>query len=155
LLSAAALLHDVGYHIAHESHHKHSLYLIENSELTGFSEAERAVIANIARYHRGPLPKERHLEYAALNTADRETVCRLGAIVRIADALDRSHDSRVGDLRCSREGDVVRIQIRSALDCENELSEAERRREMFEQAFQCRLDLSVYQTKTKARAKRA
>src|SRR6266581_1258134 len=60
MLSAAALLHDVGYHIAHESHHKHSLYLIKNSELTGFSEAERDVIANVARYHRGSEPRERH-----------------------------------------------------------------------------------------------
>jgi exopolyphosphatase/guanosine-5'-triphosphate,3'-diphosphate pyrophosphatase len=56
LLSAAALLHDAGYHIAHEEHHKHSLYLIKNSELTGFSEAERSVIANVARYHRGAPP---------------------------------------------------------------------------------------------------
>src|SRR6266498_1370428 len=152
LLSAAALLHDVGYHIAHESHHKHSLYLIQNSELTGFSEAERAVIANIARYHRGPLPKERHPEYAALNNADRETVCRLGAIVRVADALDRSHDSRVTDLRCAREGDFVRIQIDSALDCENELREAERKREMFEQAFQCTLDFSVSTKAKRARS---
>ncbi|MGH9970047.1 MAG: HD domain-containing protein [Pyrinomonadaceae bacterium] len=149
LMSAAALLHDVGYHIAHESHHKHSLYLIENSELTGFSEAERAVIANIARYHRGSPPKERHLEYAVLNTADRESVCKLGAIVRIADALDRSHDSRVNDLRCSRDGDVLNIQMRTDLDCDNELLEAERRREMFEQAFQCTLNFNVRQSKTK------
>ena len=149
LMSAAALLHDVGYHIAHESHHKHSLYLIENSELTGFSEAERAVIANIARYHRGSPPKERHLEYAALNTPDRETVCRLGAIVRVADALDRSHDGRINDLSCSREDDLMQIQIRSALDCENELLEAERRREMFEQAFQCSLTFTVGSTKAK------
>src|SRR5439155_4753756 len=78
LMSAAALLHDVGYHIAHESHHKHSLYLIKNSELTGFSEAERDVIANVARYHRGSSPKERHPEFAALNPADRETVLQLG-----------------------------------------------------------------------------
>lgn len=147
LMSAAALLHDVGYHIAHESHHRHSLYLIENSELTGFSEAERAVIANIARYHRGSPPKERHLEFAALNTADRETVCRLGAIVRIADALDRSHDSRVRDLRCARDGDTVHIQMRSAFDCENELREAERKREMFEEAFQCTLTFSVRKVK--------
>lgn len=147
LMSAAALLHDVGYHIAHESHHKHGLYLIKNSELTGFSEAERAVIANIARYHRGSHPKERHAEYAALNTADRETVCRLGAIVRIADALDRSHDSRVTDLRCTREGDVVQIQMRSAVDCENELREASRKCEMFEQAFQCNLKFNVRGTK--------
>lgn len=143
LMSAAALLHDVGYHIAHESHHKHSCYLIQNSELTGFSEAERAVIANIARYHRGSPPKERHSEYAALNAADRETVCRLGAIVRVADALDRSHDSRVSELRCSREGEVFHIQIRSVSDCENELREAERKSEMFEQAFQCTLQFSA------------
>ncbi|MBC8030680.1 MAG: Ppx/GppA family phosphatase [Pyrinomonadaceae bacterium] len=149
LMSAAALLHDVGYHIAHESHHKHSLYLIENSELTGFSEAERAVIANIARYHRGSPPKERHLEYASLNTADRETVCRLGAIVRVADALDRSHDGRVSELRCTREGDILAIQLRSALDCSNELREAELRREMFEQAFQCSLSFSARTTKAK------
>jgi len=149
LLSAAALLHDVGYHIAHESHHKHTLYLIENSELTGFSEAERAVIANIARYHRGSLPKDRHLEYAALNMADRETVCRLGAIVRVADALDRSHDSRVRDLRCTREGETLNIQMVSNLKCENELQEAERKRDMFEQAFPYTLNFSVRNTKAK------
>ena len=149
LLSAAALLHDVGYHIAHESHHKHSLYLIANSELTGFSEAERAVIANVARYHRGSLPKERHLEFAALNTADRETVCRLGAIVRVADALDRSHDSRVNDLRCVREGEAVRIQLHSAFDCENELQETDQRRDLFEQSFECTLELSLKPVKVK------
>ena len=66
LLSAAALLHDVGYHIAHESHHKHSFYLIANSELTGFAETERAVIANIARYHKGSNPKDRHPNYLSL-----------------------------------------------------------------------------------------
>ncbi len=151
LMSAAALLHDVGYHIAHESHHKHSLYLIENSELTGFSEDERAVIANIARYHRGSPPRERHPEYAALNPADREIVCRLGAIVRIADALDRSHESRVSDLYCSQDGDKINIEISGASNCENELLEAERKREMFEQAFKCTLTL----TARRARARRA
>ena len=61
LLLAGALLHDIGYHIAHDSHQKHALYLIMNSELTGFSEAERAVIANIARYHRGSAPPKASL----------------------------------------------------------------------------------------------
>jgi exopolyphosphatase/guanosine-5'-triphosphate,3'-diphosphate pyrophosphatase len=149
LLSAAALLHDIGYHIAHESHHKHTLYLIKHSELTGFSEAERDVIANIARYHRGPTPKERHPEFAALNSADQETIMKLGAIVRIADALDRSHESRVSSLRCDREDDAVHIQLRSAVDCESEILEADRKRDMFELAFQCELDFSVRRVKAK------
>ncbi len=142
LLVAGALLHDIGYHIANDSHHKHSLYLIVNSELTGFSEPERAVIANIARYHRGPLPKDRHPEFAILNAADRQTVSRLGGIVRLADALDRSHDSRVHDLNCHING-AVNLQLQSHLDCEDELEEAQRKKDLFEQAFRRRLNLSV------------
>ncbi len=140
LLSAAALLHDAGYHIAHDGHHKHALYLIRNSELTGFSEAEREVIANVSRYHRGAPPKERHPEYAALNEHDRQTVSRLGAILRVADAFDRSHDSRVQRLRLAREGQAVRIQLLSAQDCDREIAAAEQKRDLFEQVFDCRLN---------------
>ncbi len=146
LLLAAALLHDVGYHIANESHHKHSRYLIANSELTGFSEAERAVIANIARYHRGPLPKHSHTEYEALNAADRETVCRLAGIVRLADALDRNHDSRISNLECHINA-AVNLELQSTLDCTNELLEAERKKDLFEQAFNKTLNLSVKRAK--------
>jgi exopolyphosphatase/guanosine-5'-triphosphate,3'-diphosphate pyrophosphatase len=142
LLSAAALLHDIGYHIAHESHHKHSLYLIKNSELTGFSEAERDVIANVARYHRGSEPKERHESYAALDQTDRETVNSLAAILRIADALDRRHDGRITDLRCVRNGRVVHIELHSSANCEREIVAAEQKCGLFEQVFACRLEFS-------------
>lgn len=140
LLSAAALLHDVGYHIANESHQKHSLYLVRNSELTGFSEAERDVIANVARYHRGGTPKEKHPEFAALNRADRETVSRLAALLRVADALDISHDGRVADLRCAREGDSFRVELAAEADCEKEVWAAERKGDLFEQTFGCKLN---------------
>lgn len=135
LMLAGALLHDIGYHISHDAHQKHALYLIANSELTGFSEAERAVIANIARYHRGSMPKQRHPEYAALNAADQDTVAKLGGIVRLADALDRSHDSRIESLSCDVGSGTLRIEIQSQADCENELAEVERRLDLFEHAF--------------------
>ncbi|HET9712043.1 MAG TPA: Ppx/GppA phosphatase family protein [Pyrinomonadaceae bacterium] len=143
LMLAAALLHDIGYHIAHESHQKHALYLIKNSELTGFSEAERAVIANIARYHRGPLPKERHADFAALNLADRKIVCKLAGIVKLADALDRSHDSRVYDLQCRDERRSLHVELYSAADCSNEMLEVERKRDLFEQSFNRTLSFSM------------
>src|SRR5262245_42112854 len=150
LLSAAALLHDVGYHIAHESHHKHSLYLIRNSELTGFSEAERDVIANTARYHRGSDPRERHESFGALNETDRNTVSQMAAIVRIADALDRRHDSRVSEIRCARNGRALHIELQSTSNCDREIFAAEQKRELFEQVFSCRLTLG-----RRAAAKRA
>jgi len=149
LMLAGALLHDIGYHISHDSHQKHALYLIENSELTGFSEAERAVIANIARYHRGSIPKRRHIEYASLNAADQDTVSKLGGIVRLADALDRSHDSRVQSLECVVEPGRFMITISSPSNCENELTEVERKRDLFEQAFSRTLSVSSSKRKLK------
>ena len=142
LLSAAALLHDVGYHIAHESHHKHSFYLIENSELTGFSEGERGVIANVARYHRGSRPKQRHSHYMSLSAPDRETICRLAGILRLADALDRRHDNRVKDVVCKRVRNVFHIQVASKSECNHELELAERRLDLFQDAFQCKVQFS-------------
>jgi len=147
LMLAGALLHDIGYHIAHESHQKHALYLIRNSELTGFSEAERAVIANIARYHRGSLPKKRHFAYAALNVPDRDIVCKLAGIVRLADALDRSHDSRVVDLECHGGPGSFHVELCSDADCENELSEIDRKRDLFEKAFKRNLSFGVRRSK--------
>ena len=150
LLLAGALLHDIGYHIAHESHQKHALYLIINSELTGFSETEKLVIANIARYHRCPLPKERHKEYAALNTADRDSVSKLGAIVRLADSLDRSHDSRISGLDCRIQSGTLHIELNSNSDCSNELLEVDRKKDLFEKAFKKRLIVTA--NKKKARS---
>lgn len=150
LLSAASLLHDAGYHIAHEAHHKHALYLIKHSELTGFSEAERNVIANVARYHRGAVPRDRHLDYAVLSETDRVTVWYLGSIVRIADALDRRYDGRVRDLRCVLEDQAMHIQLRSDLPCDREIQAAEQKADMFGEAFACTLTFS-----RRAMAKRA
>src|SRR6185369_4001658 len=150
LMLAGALLHDIGYHIAHESHQRHALYLILNSELTGFSEVERSVIANIARYHRSALPKERHREYAALNAADRESVCKLGAIVRLADALDRSHDSRVSGVHCRVGPDTIHLQLESNSDCQNEMVEIERKKDLFELAFQRELIVTAPKKQVKS-----
>lgn len=142
LLSAAALLHDVGYAIAHEAHHKHSLYIVKHTELTGFSEAERLIIANVARYHRGALPKERHPDFMLLKPPDREAVWRLGGILRLADALDRNHQSRVQDLRCTRDNQTMHLELHSSLPCAEELWAAELKRDMFEQAFSCKVMIS-------------
>ena len=153
LLSAAALLHDVGYHIAHESHHKHSFYLIANSELTGFSESERALIANVARYHRGSGPKERHSNYRALSPTDQETVRRLAGILRLADAFDRRHDGRVKDIQVRRVGDVLNLKLLSSAECDVEIEEASRRLQLFEHSFHRSINLSFQLLESNGRVK--
>ena len=98
-LADAALLHDVGYHINYDRHHKHSYHLIVHAELLGISPSEQVVIANVARYHRGAPPKRKHRNYGALDKSLREQVVRLSAILRVADGFDRGHVSAVDDLR--------------------------------------------------------
>jgi len=98
-LAAAALLHDIGYHISYDRHNKHSYYLISHADLLGMSPAEQLVVANVARYHRGAPPKRKHRAYAALDKAMRQQVRRLSAILRVADGFDRGHVAAVDHVR--------------------------------------------------------
>ncbi len=137
LLSAAALLHDVGYHISHESHHKHSHYLIKYSEMTGFTESEKNVIANVARYHRGALPKEKHIEFMQLLEKERKLVTQLGAILRLAEALDRGHENHVSDIKFKRDKRNLYLKLISEKDCTIERQAIELKKDLFEMAFSC------------------
>ncbi len=97
-LADAALLHDVGYHINYDRHHKHSYHLILHAELLGITPSEQVVIANVARYHRGAPPKKKHRNFGNLDRALRDQIVRLSAILRVADGFDRGHVGAVGEL---------------------------------------------------------
>jgi exopolyphosphatase/guanosine-5'-triphosphate,3'-diphosphate pyrophosphatase len=139
LLSAAALLHDVGYHISHEAHHKHSLYLIKHSKLTGFNESEKSIIANIARYHRKALPKDTHLDFTELNKGEQKTVQQLSSILRLADGMDRGYEGRVEDIKFEKEGNIVILTLISEEDCSSEMYAIKMKKEAFEKTFGCKL----------------
>jgi exopolyphosphatase/guanosine-5'-triphosphate,3'-diphosphate pyrophosphatase len=98
-LSDAALLHDAGYHISYERHHKHSYHLILHADLLGMTPSEQVVIANVARYHRGGEPKSLHRNYGGLDKSLRRRIKRLSAILRVADGFDRGHVSAVAGLK--------------------------------------------------------
>ncbi len=151
LLSAAALLHDIGSHISSDSHHKHSFYLIKNSEITGFSEPEKEIIAQVARYHRGSLPKEKHLDFTQLGEKDQAIVWKLGAILRLAEGLDRSYESRVRDVSFRREKQNLILEINADETIDSELQAALQKKDMFETAFNCHLKVEQINLTSKAR----
>ncbi len=95
LLQAASLLHDVGDFVRYDGHHKHSYYLILHGDIMGLSRDERAVVANVARYHRKSHPEVAHSNFRELDKDARAKVRSLAAILRIADALDREHLGKV------------------------------------------------------------
>ncbi len=100
LLSDAALLHDVGYHINYQKHHKHSYHLIQHADFLGMTPSEKTVVAHVARYHRGSAPdRGKHEEFGTLDRATRERIQRLAAILRVADGFDRGHAAAVERVR--------------------------------------------------------
>jgi exopolyphosphatase/guanosine-5'-triphosphate,3'-diphosphate pyrophosphatase len=135
LLYLAALLHDIGYAVSTQSHHKHSMYLIQNSELFGISKKDLLLIALLARYHRRASPKPIHEGYASLDWQDRITVTKLAALLRVADALDRSNKQRVKDIECARENGQFVISAESADDLSLEQLALQQKSELFQEVF--------------------
>jgi len=110
LLWAAAMLHDVGMTISYDDHHKHSRYLIASAELPGFDPRERALIAQIARYHRKGAPKLG--EFAKLGRpGDEEMLDRCSMILRLAEHLERGRDQSVSEARLQTNGDGIALHL--------------------------------------------
>ena len=89
ILAFAAELHDIGYFISHDQHHKHSYYLISKSLLPGFTNDETEMMGLIARYHRKGMPTNSQPEYERLSTESKHILCILAGILRIAEGIDR------------------------------------------------------------------
>lgn len=133
-LHAGAILHDIGWIEGQEDHHKTSRDLIVNSEFSCITEEEKIIIALIARYHRGTLPKKSHIYYSKLCKESREAVDKLAALIRIADGLDNTHMSVVRNLECEIEDDKVIIKIDGG-SSEIDEANAYKKSDLFEKAF--------------------
>ena len=134
-LDAAAYLHDVGHFVSDASHHKHSWYVVANSDLAGFTEHERLLIAGLCRYHRKSLPSAEHNAYQSLTAEEKRTLMLLIPILRLADNLDRSREQRISGVECRmRDGHVV-LQVRSRGGIDLQQWAAERAAEAFQLVY--------------------
>jgi exopolyphosphatase / guanosine-5'-triphosphate,3'-diphosphate pyrophosphatase len=152
LLWVAGILHNCGHYISHDSHHKHSYYLIRNSELLGYTDSEIDMIANIARYHRKSPPKKKHENFRALLAKEhRQIVCHLSAILRLATALDRRHIGAIERIECSYLPEVreLRMQLFPSHpndDCGLEMWSFDYKKCAFEELFTLKLSASLQRT---------
>ncbi len=135
LLQVAALLHDIGVYVSLRAHHKHSQYLISSSQIFGLSDDETAIVANIARYHRGGAPQRSHLPYIALDRDDRLVVDKLAAILRLANAFDAEHLQRVRDVKVRRTDQTWILVLEGTGDLTMERMAAQARLDMLSATF--------------------
>jgi exopolyphosphatase / guanosine-5'-triphosphate,3'-diphosphate pyrophosphatase len=142
LLWAAAMLHDVGMTISYDDHHKHSRYLILSGGLPGFDPRERALIAQMSRYHRKGEPKLGWLS-PVMRDGDQEVLQRPPALLRVSEHLERGHDQAVREVRVRGNGDAAALHLRADGDITLPRWSVERYgdSELFERAFGRRLDI--------------
>lgn len=143
MLEASAYLHDVGHFVSDTRHHKHSYYLVANSDMPGFNLVERGIIANLCRYHRKNMPAPEHDGFQALTAEDRNAVSLLAPILRLADSLDRGNTQKVRAVECvvTEREIVVDLQAPLSAGIELEMWAAGRLDPLFRQMYGRRLTI--------------
>lgn len=141
-IQVAGLLHDIGYFVRATGHHKHSQYIIQNSEIFGLGLDELNIIGQIVRYHRSVRLVREHPEFNMLSQQERLVVLKLSAILRICDAMDRSHMQRISEISLSGDDEhelLVQCQYRGDIGVERQA--VEQKSELFEEVFGYRIRL--------------
>ncbi len=104
-ITAAAMLYEVGDYVNRTGRHRHTHYIISNSEILGYTPAQRRLIAAIARYLGKSRPTVEDGPMKVVEPADRANIQKAILILRLARALN---------LGRSRAVQKVRIALRSA-----------------------------------------
>jgi len=142
LLEAAGYLHDIGHYVSASSHHKHSYYLVAHSDLPGFTDQERQMIALLCRYHRKSMPLPRHSPFQSVDPDSRRAITLLTPLLRIADSLDRSHEQRVSEMHVQIHNGSVTLVLESQADTDLEMWAVERVADAFRETYQTSLSLT-------------
>jgi exopolyphosphatase / guanosine-5'-triphosphate,3'-diphosphate pyrophosphatase len=110
-LSAAAMLYEVGDYINRNGHHRHTYYIISNSEILGYTPQQRRIIAAIARYLGKSRPVMEEAPLKDIDPADRSGVQKAILLLRLARALNLGRSRAVEKVRVSHRGAEVRLTL--------------------------------------------
>ncbi|MBA62164.1 MAG: exopolyphosphatase [Planctomycetaceae bacterium] len=145
-LQVAALLHEIGLFVSNRSYHKHTMYLINNSELFGLGKTNLMLTALVARYHRRATPQTKHAGYAMLDRDHRVAVSKLAAILRISVALDASRNQNIHTIRCMQKGETLILSSPDVADLSLEQLALQQSSDLFEETFGMKILLSNIMT---------
>ncbi|MBC7928014.1 MAG: Ppx/GppA family phosphatase [Bryobacteraceae bacterium] len=141
LLQAAAYLHDTGHFVSDTGHHKHSAYLVGSSDLPGFTDQERRLVASLCRYHRKSMPQVRHDTFRSLTPDQRRTVVQLTPLLRLAVALDTTQQHRVEEISCTLTSAGATVLVEGSGDLALEIWAAERVSGAFREVYEVPLQI--------------
>ena len=148
-LEVAAVLHDIGHAVSYQKHHRHTEYLIRNGDIPGLADRERDIVARIARFHRRSAPDLHHPAMEGLTLSEARSVRKLATLLRVADALDRSHAQPVRDLRVSQVSRRVVIHLAHRGPADLELWDVAHEGPLFRKVFAARLQVTTAAVRSK------
>jgi len=134
-LELAAVLHDVGYFISADAHHKHSEYLIRHGDIGPLNSDLRARVAAIARYHSKALPEPHHKLYSLLDDDHQRQVRAMAALLRVAEGFDSAHHQEISEVAAEVRGKQVVLEARAKTAVPSLLAEARQKTKLFEKEF--------------------
>jgi exopolyphosphatase/guanosine-5'-triphosphate,3'-diphosphate pyrophosphatase len=146
LLEAASILHDIGHFVSNTGHHKHSAYLVANSDMPGFTDKERLNIAALCRFHRKSMPQARHSHFQALDLEARRWVTCLAAILRMADSLDRGHAQKVKNVTSTLRDGAIWLCAEADADADLEIWSAAEDAKIFSELYTLPLQFQIRKT---------
>ncbi|MBF0521769.1 MAG: HD domain-containing protein [Candidatus Omnitrophica bacterium] len=135
LLEAAAILHDIGWVKGQQKHHKTSQALIIQSQQLGIPRQQRIRIGLIARYHRKSLPEASHKYFCDLDEKSKRIVKILASFLRLADGLDRTHQSSVEDVICKTSSKQILVQLKGKRLVPEDITIGRRKADLLKDAF--------------------
>src|SRR5947207_11735295 len=136
-LSAAAMLYEVGDYVNRNGRHRHTHYIIANSEILGYTPQQRRIIAAIARYLGKSRPAPGDAVMKNLVPTDRESVRKASLLLRLARALNLGRTGAVRQTRVyARNGAVnVRLEAKPRASVDLELWAVEKEKSYFREVF--------------------
>jgi putative phosphoesterase len=140
-LECAAILHDIGLSQGSQSHHKKSMDIILNETDLPFASKERRIIASIARYHRKGRIKEKHINLKTLTRTDISKIRKLSSFLRVADALDYTHQSAVQKLNVKISPKKITLECFATQEATLEPQAVNRKKDLLEEVFKKNLVL--------------
>ena len=136
-LSAAAMLYEVGDYVNRNGHHRHTYYIIANSEILGYTPQQRRIIGSIARYLGKSRPTPGDGPMNTLSLEEQENVTKASVLLRIARALNMGRSQSVGKVAVSARGGKVAMKLspRGKASIELEVWAIEKDRAYFREVF--------------------
>ncbi len=110
-LSAAAMLYEVGDYVNRNGHHRHTYYIISNSEILGYTPPQRRIIAAIARYLGKSRPTPEDGPMKNVDPVDRGGVQKAILLLRLARALNLGRSRAVERVKVSLQGAKVKFTL--------------------------------------------